>query len=71
MSQQAPLPADVVAMLRCPVTRDKLRLESDMLVAECGLKYPIREGIPVLLPDEAILPPGVADLETFRASLRK
>ena len=54
-------------LLCCPVTRSKLRREGDFLVAEVGgLKYPIRNGIPVLLPEEARLPAGVESLEAFR-----
>ncbi len=54
-------------ILICPVTRSKLRQEGDELVAEVGgLRYPIRDGIPVLLADEAKLPEGYASLEAFR-----
>jgi uncharacterized protein YbaR (Trm112 family) len=53
--------------LVCPVTRSKLRLQADYLVAEQGgLKYPIKDGIPVLLPDQAILPDGVKSLAEFK-----
>lgn len=55
-------------ILVCPVTRSKLRLEGDALVAQVGgLRYPIRDGIPVLLPDQAMLPPDVKSLDEFRA----
>lgn len=54
-------------ILLCPVTRSKLRLEGDELVGEVGgLRYPIRDGIPVLLADEAKLPDGCESLEAFR-----
>ena len=53
--------------LVCPLTRSPLRHEGEHLVAEVGgLRYPIRDGIPVLLIDEAILPEGVESLEAFR-----
>jgi uncharacterized protein YbaR (Trm112 family) len=59
--------ADLLEILRCPVTRSRLRQEGDWLVSETGgLSYPVREGIPVMLPEEAKLPPGVATLEQFK-----
>ncbi len=32
-----------------------------------GLRYPIRNGIPVLLIDEALLPDGIATLAEFKS----
>jgi uncharacterized protein YbaR (Trm112 family) len=43
-------------ILVCPVTRTKLRYddEAQELVSEAaGLAYPIRDGVPVMLPEEA------------------
>lgn len=58
---------DVLEILRCPVTRSRLRQDGDWLVAEVGgLAYPVRDGIPVMLPEEARLPNGVESLEAFR-----
>ena len=42
--------------LVCPRTRALLHREGDFLVTPQGVKYPIKDGIPVLLPDAAILP---------------
>ena len=57
-------------LLVCPLTRSKLRQEGDELVAEkpdgAGLRYPVRDGIPILLIDEATLPEGVASIDEFR-----
>ena len=62
---------ELVAMLRCPLTRSKLTLEGDFLVAEVGgLKYPVRDGIPVMLVEEAKLPAGVATLDEFKQKFR-
>ncbi|MGD0769556.1 MAG: Trm112 family protein [Tepidisphaeraceae bacterium] len=56
-----------LALLCCPVTRSKLRMEEGFLVAEVGgLRYPVRNGIPVLLAEEARLPPGFTSLDAFR-----
>lgn len=61
---------ELLDILVCPLTRSKLRQEGDELVAEkpkgAGLRYPIRDGIPILLVDEAKLPAGVASLEEFK-----
>lgn len=60
--------AAMLARLRCPLTRSPLRHEGEFLVAEVGgLRYPIREGFPVLLIEEAKLPPGFKTLEEFKA----
>ena len=43
-------------ILVCPLTRTKLRwdAETQELISDAaGRAYPVREGIPVLLPDEA------------------
>lgn len=64
-----PLSSDLLEILVCPVTRSPLTQQGDHLVAArpegAGLKYPIRDDIPILLPDEAILPQGVESLEAF------
>lgn len=58
---------ELLDMLRCPVTRSRLRQEGDFLVAAVGgLSYPVRDGIPVMLAEEARLPAGIDSLETFK-----
>jgi len=70
-TESTPIAPQVLAILRCPLTRSPLREEGEVLVAEqpegAGLRYPIREGIPVLLMEEAELPEGVASLDAFKA----
>jgi uncharacterized protein YbaR (Trm112 family) len=65
---------DLLKILVCPLTRSPLRQEGEELVASkpegAGLRYPIRGGIPVLLIDEARLPPDVASLDQFKARYR-
>ena len=62
---------ELVNLLRCPLTRSRLKLEGDFLVAEVGgLKYPVRDGIPVMLAEEAQLPEGVATLDEFKQKFR-
>ena len=58
---------DLLDILRCPLTRSRLRQEGDWLVAEVGgLSYPVRDGIPVMLIEEAKLPSGVESLDMFK-----
>ena len=65
------LDAGTISMLRCPLTRSPLRLEGEFLIAEIGgLAYPVRAGIPVMLMEEATLPPGVASLDELRQKLK-
>lgn len=47
----------LLAILACPVCKTEVRLEGDRLVCvACGRRYPIRDGIPVMLVEEAELP---------------
>ena len=46
----------LLEILVCPVTRSALSYDKDAqeLISEsAGLAYPIRDGIPIMLPDEA------------------
>ena len=44
---------ELLAILACPVCKTSVRLQGDRLVCEqCGRRYPIRDGIPVMLVDE-------------------
>jgi uncharacterized protein YbaR (Trm112 family) len=66
---RTPLDPDLLAILRCPLTRSPLRQEGDWLIAEVGgLRYPIREGFPVMLIEEAKLPQPFKTLAEFKAA---
>ena len=61
------VPLDLLEILRCPITLSRLRQDGDWLVAEVGgMAFPVRDGFPVMLPDEARLPEGVATLDEFK-----
>lgn len=69
-SDASAISPELLKILRCPLTKSPLRVEGDRLVAERGgLRYPIRHGIPVLLMEEAELPPGVASLDALKQQL--
>jgi hypothetical protein len=64
------LDPELLGLLRCPLTRSPLRQEGDYLIAEVGgLAYKVRDGIPVMLIEEAKLPDGVATLDELKARL--
>ncbi|MCX5674589.1 MAG: Trm112 family protein [Planctomycetota bacterium] len=51
----------VLDVLVCPACRTAVRLEGERLVcrnAACGLRYPIRDDIPIMLIQEAEKPEG-------------
>ena len=56
MSTHVPVDPQLLEILVCPVTKGPLRYdaEHDELVSDqAGLAFPIRDGIPVMLPGEA------------------
>ncbi|HEU5300085.1 MAG TPA: Trm112 family protein [bacterium] len=49
--------AELLKILACPLDKAPVELRGDRIVCtSCGRRYPIREGIPVMLIDEAELP---------------
>ena len=55
-----PVDRELVEILACPVDHAPVREEGERLVcADCGRRYPVRDGIPVMLVEEAEVPgPG-------------
>ena len=55
-----PLEAGLLEILACPACHAPLRgartARADLHRQDCGLAYPVRDGIPVLLVDEARRP---------------
>jgi uncharacterized protein YbaR (Trm112 family) len=46
----------LLEILVCPVTKGPLRYDraaAELISESAGLAYPIRDGIPIMLPDEA------------------
>lgn len=51
----------LLEILVCPACRTRLRVDepaSTLVCTGCQLVYPVRDGIPVLLVDEALRPSG-------------
>jgi uncharacterized protein YbaR (Trm112 family) len=49
-----------LAQLRCPLDPDReatlSREEQELVCSRCAVRFPIKQGLPVLVPDEAELP---------------
>ena len=48
--------ASLLEILACPACKSSVKPEGDFLVcqnASCALRYPVRDGIPVMLIEEA------------------
>jgi uncharacterized protein len=62
--------SELLKIMVCPLTHDQLRQEGDWLVnVKWGVKYPVRQGIPIMLIDEAQLPPGVNSLDELKQKI--
>ena len=47
----------LLKILACPLCKEKVELKGEKLVCvKCGRGYPIRDGIPIMLVEEAELP---------------
>ncbi|HEX8217270.1 MAG TPA: Trm112 family protein [Allosphingosinicella sp.] len=62
---------DLLDILVCPLTRTKLRYDEaaqELISDQAGLAYPIRDGIPVMLIEEArpLVPPHAQHGEESR-----
>jgi uncharacterized protein YbaR (Trm112 family) len=52
--EETRVPQELLDILVCPVDKAKVKLEGDRLVCEqCGRAYPVRDGIPIMLEEEA------------------
>lgn len=61
------IPSEFLARLRCPIApnRDVSLVQPDelhLLCPRCDVRFAIKEGFPVLVPEEAELPQGCAGL---------
>jgi len=47
----------LLKILACPLCKEKVELKGERLVCiKCGRSYPIKDGIPIMLVEEAELP---------------
>ena len=48
---------ELLRILACPFCKGDVKLEGDRIVCkECGRRYPVKNGIPIMLVDEAEVP---------------
>lgn len=48
------IPPELMEILVCPSCKGDLREEkAELVCTRCGLRYPVRDGIPIMLVDEA------------------
>ncbi len=53
---QAPIDPKLLELLVCPVTKKPLTYDAErqeLVSKEAGLAYPIEDGIPIMLPEDA------------------
>jgi uncharacterized protein len=53
-----PIPQDLLEMLVCPICKEPVRLlddQSGLKCSKCRRVYPVRDDIPVMLPEEATI----------------
>ncbi|GCD69804.1 hypothetical protein NBRC3280_2439 [Acetobacter pasteurianus NBRC 3280] len=56
MSDTPPLDSRLLSVLVCPVPKGPLTYNAEtneLISKKAGLAFPIRDGIPIMLPDEA------------------
>ncbi len=61
MSDERLLPDGLLEIMQCPEDAGTLREDraaSQLVCESCGVRYPVRDGIPVMLSEEAIRPDG-------------
>ena len=52
-----PIPREIFDILACPLCKSDLTYTKDkknLVCVKCKRKYPIKEGVPILLPDKPI-----------------
>lgn len=64
--KEEPIPKWLLEILACPVPECRGEIEfwadrQKLVCKKCGRRYPIRDGIPVMLIEEAELPPQGED----------
>jgi len=65
---------ELLNILRCPYDPGHTRLEladGALVCTRCRLRFPVKEGIPCLLVEEAELPPGCTSLDELPCQREK
>lgn len=54
-----PIDQELLAILACPECKSPVKMTGDKIICQkpsCGLRFPVRDGIPVMLKEEAEKP---------------
>ncbi len=63
---------ELLNVLCCPIGKAPLKQKDETLVcAECGVVFQIKDGIPILLIDEVILPDGINSISELKCRKTK
>ncbi len=55
--QQTIVDPELLKILACPACKTSVRVQDSSLICDqCGRQYPVRDGIPIMLMDEAEQP---------------
>ena len=64
-----------LAQLRCPIDPERQatlsRDEQQLVCSGCGVRFPIKQGLPVLVPDEGELPEGMREVSQLPCQRRE
>ncbi len=53
MSQSLPIRKELLDILACPICKTAVHLDGETLVCEsCGRRYPVEDGIPIMLVED-------------------
>jgi uncharacterized protein YbaR (Trm112 family) len=59
-----PINPDLLEILVCPLGKSELQLDGDRLICRrCGPTFAIKDGIPIMLIEEAELPAGCSSIQ--------
>jgi hypothetical protein len=59
-----PISPDLLQILVCPMGKSELELDGDRLICKrCGPVFHIKDGIPIMLIEEAELPEGCSSVQ--------
>jgi hypothetical protein len=63
---------ELLNVLCCPIGKAPLNQKDETLVCvECGVVFKIKDGIPILLTDESILPDGINSISELKCRNKK
>lgn len=66
---------EFLACLRCPLDPNRettlTRDGQSLVCSQCSAAFPVKHGIPVLIPDAATLPDGIREVSQLRCRRRE